>query len=352
MRFKMFKNSLAEDFCWASGILLFFVLFAPVSMTVAAEPLKPRLMIAAYDSLMTKEGWGTWVVEEFRKQCQCEVKVVTVGDAGALVTRFEIEQKRQSPEIDLYMGLDQNLFTRIEKDCAPIDSKLQYAVRRERFLAFDWGEYRLLARDDSMKKAGLIDPVSLFDLAKESYRKRFVLEDPRTSTPGLAFIAFADAILRDQGKTSAEVAAYWRAMRSQWVTLAPSWDSAYALFLKGESAMVWTYSTSLAYHRSRREGGYHLVKLKEGAPVQVEGAVVSSRRFDLNRELISRFLGLMVSKEAQSQVAEKNWMFPIRDDVALPASFQGIARPDHHQLDFQSKTTIDEVLNRWRKAVF
>lgn len=328
-----------------------------ISLVVAVcgferEATAGRLTVAAYDSLMSKQGWGTWVVEAFRKRCNCEVRVVTVGDAGALVTRFEIEMKRKNPEIDVYLGIDQNLLARVEKDCGPIDSKLQYGVRREKFLPFDWGEYRFLVRDEAMKSAGVADPVSVFDLVKGPYRKRFVLEDPRTSTPGLAFLAFVEGAERSRSNFSDGLESFWRAMRTQWVTLAPSWDSAYALFLKGEAAMVWTYSTSLAYHRSRHEEGYRLLSLKEGAPIQVEGAVVSQKRLDANRDLISRFLAFLVSKEAQSQVAEKNWMFPIRSDVPLPDSFRGIARPNLLKPEFLSPASINDLLNRWRKAVF
>lgn len=332
-------------------LALSMAVFAHSQAAMAAEG--KTLTLAAYDSLMSKGGWGEWLVDRFKKQCDCDVRVVTVGDAGALVTRFQIESKRKKAEIDVYLGVDQNLLPAIEKDSAVIDSRLRHVrVKSERFLPFDWGEYRFLARDEAMKKEKLADPVSVFDLELGAYRKSFVLEDPRTSTPGLAFVAFVESQARSQRKKPAYTQDWWKAMRSQWLTLAPSWDSAYGLFLKGEAPLVWTYSSSLAYHVAHGEKGYRLIQLKEGAPVQIEGAVVSSRRMSENRKLIESFLEFAVSKDAQAEVAERNWMFPVRADVALPASFRGLERPDASRIEFLSEGTVRVMLEQWRKAVF
>ena len=77
-------------------------------------------------------------------------------------------------------------------------------------------------------------------------REKIIIEDPRTSTPGLGLLLWMQVSLRRQGRASlAEVGA-------EIVTVTPGWSEAYGLFTKGEAPMVLSYTTSPAYHMIAR----------------------------------------------------------------------------------------------------
>lgn len=109
--------------------------------------------------------------------------------------------------------------------------------------------------------------------------------------------------------------------------MAPSWDSAYGLFVKGEAPLVWSYTTSQAYHRAQGETAYRAIVLEEGAPLQVEGAVMMKGIQGETRKLAESFLEFLISPAVQERVATAQWMYPSVKGTVLPASYSGISRP-------------------------
>src|SRR5206468_2130798 len=113
----------------------------------------------------------------------------------------------------------------------------------------------------------------LTELSAPAWKRKLILEDPRTSTPGLDFVLYARAALGERARE------FWRGLRGQWLTLAPGWDAAYGLFLKEEAPLVWSYTTSQAYHEEHGDAAgenrrYSAILFEEGQPIQVEGAAL------------------------------------------------------------------------------
>ena len=85
-------------------------------------------------------------------------------------------------------------------------------------------------------------PKSLDELVNGDPSQKIVLEDPRSSTPGLGFLLWMKQVYGDKAADA------WKKLEPRILTVAPGWSEAYALFTKGEAPMVLSYTTSPAYH--------------------------------------------------------------------------------------------------------
>ena len=135
-------------------------------------------------------------------------------------------------------------------------------------MPYDFGALTFLADSQELARAKLSLPKSLQDLLQPEWNKNFVLEDPRTSSPGLQLLLFSEKAL------GAGFGPYWKALRGQWLAMPPSWSAAYGLFVQGKAPLVWSYVTSEAYHREHGSTRYRAVLLEGRPAVQIEGALV------------------------------------------------------------------------------
>ena len=135
-----------------------------------------------------------------------------------------------------------------------------------------------------------------------------VIQDPRSSTPGLGLVMW---VQQAYGDRAGEI---WEALADNIVTVTPGWSDAYGLFLDGEADMVLSYTTSPAYHLIAEEDTTKAAApFAEGHYMQIEvaGILEGSDQPDLARE----FLEFMLTEAFQSVIPTTNWMYP----AALPA---------------------------------
>lgn len=349
-------------------------------VTLSSDPStqKVELVVYTYDSIAAQGAIGPALVSLFEQNCGCTVKLVAHGDGGQLMNRLQLDIRRGKRIADVVLGIDQFLWPRIKQftdgwsksgsDSGPNWVPRGYGdlldnVRVEPgFLPFDYGLLTWMADREALAEqrppqtlAGLIDP---------RWTRKLILEDPRTSTPGLVFLLYTQKILGDS------VWNYWKALSQQWLTLPPGWSSAYQLFLREEAPLVWSYQTSQAYHdeAARRDQGgaerapgkgvrscsrYQALVLDEGQPLQVEGAaLIKGVLFDSEKtRLAKEFLEMLISIEAQSLIPTKAWMMPVRKGVVLPESFERLSAPKSIIQLTPEKSEIDQILHQWTRVV-
>ena len=308
----------------------------PVHAALAAAE-RPELVLYVYDSFVAEGGLGRKWIPLFERKCGCKVRTLASGDSLQMLSRLEIDQQRgeTGKRGDVIVGLDLQSWGRArqfvrEAGPAAVAAKANLAAEArvpqtdEGFVPYDFGPMTFIADMEQLKKLKLQPPRSLRDLLKPEWKRNFILEDPRTSGPGLAFALFSRVVFGE------DFAARVSELRGQWLTLASGWDQAYGLFLRKEAPLVWSYVTSQAYHAEHGDaaGRYRAVALNEGAPVQVEGAaLVRGVEKDPARLRLAReFLEFVISPEAQSLVATANWMLPSRNGVKLPESFRKLPK--------------------------
>ncbi len=339
----------------------------PVPPTAKA-PVVLRVLV--YDSLMSKSGLGPELVRRFEAKCECKLEMLPSGDGGQLIARLALDAERGKASAQVVIGLDQTHWARalpfLESSQIGFEKKFWAPAVREQFGAlpvdyanrivpFDYGPFAFMADTEALKKQGIELPRKLSDLLKPEWKRQIVLEDPRTSMPGLAFVGFTHEVLEEKAWTD-----FWPRLRPQWLTLAAGWDAAYGLFLKGEAPLVWSYVTSQAYHAEHgdRSGHgaqrYRAVMLEEGAPIQVEGAALIHGAFaagpegDALKAKAKELLKFLVSRELQEEVPKKNWMFPALAAAKLPASFKELPKP---KKVWTLKGDPAEWLKRWSASI-
>jgi len=283
----------------------------------ANQPGGPELTVWTYDSFISEWGPAAQIAEAFTKTYGIKLRFVSKGDGGALLS--SLMDPTKMPNADVVIGLDNNqlekalasgLFTPLKlKNIGQIQKNLLIDPSN-RLIPFDYGQFAFIWDSQS----GIEPPASLEDLTNPKYRKKIIIMDPRTSTPGLGFLAWTEAVYGNGWE------GYWKRLAPSVLAMTPSWDTGYGLFTKGEAPLVLSYSTSPAYHKAyENTERYKSLQFKEGHPAQIElaGVLATSR----NRESAQKFIDFLISSECQAFLPETQWMFPANAATKLPPSF-------------------------------
>ena len=270
---------------------------------------KSTLTVYTYDSFTSEWGPGPKVKEAFEKNCHCELKFVALEDGVSLLSRLKLEGK--NTKADIVLGLDTNLTADAratglfaKHGTKMTGSSLPSTWADDTFLPYDFGYFAFVYDKTKLKNP----PKSLKELVESSDAPKIIIQDPRTSTPGLGLLLWVKKVYGDKADEA------WEKLAPRIVTVSKGWSEAYGLFLKGEAPMVLSYTTSPAYHIiAEKKDNFAAAKFSEGHYQQIEvaGIVASSKQ----PKLAKQFLTFMLSEEFQSIIPANNWMFP----AALPA---------------------------------
>lgn len=301
------------------------LLAAATLAVVAASALaaeKPTLTVYTYSGFSGEYGPGGKIKERFEASCGCTLDWVESDDAGTLLARLKLEGS--STKADVVLGLDNNqiadaeatgLFVPHGLDLSSLD--LPVAWSDATFVPFDWGWFAFVYDDTKLKTP----PRSLADLVNSADGPKLVIEDPRTSTPGLGLLVWMREVYGDKAADA------WRKLAPKVVTVTQGWSEAYDLFLKGEADMVLSYTTSPAYHIGvEHDQTKKAAIFPEGHAMEIE--VAGMTKATDTPELARQFLHFVISEEFQSAIPKGNWMYPAKSPAAgLPASFQELSKP-------------------------
>ncbi len=276
----------------------------------AAQAARPSLVIYTYDSFTSEWGPGPQVKKAFEQQCGCTVEFTGLEDGVSILNRLKLEGKNS--KADIVLGIDTNLTAEARAtglfevhDLSLENSALPDPWDDSTFLPYDYGYFSFVYNQELLKNP----PTSLKQLVDNPDGPTILIQDPRTSTPGLGLLLWMKKVY---GEQAAEA---WAKLSDRIVTVSKGWSEAYGLFLKGEADMVLSYTTSPAYHIiAEQDRRFAAAKFSEGHYQQIEvaGLVKSSRQKELGRE----FLTFMLSDQFQGLIPTTNWMYP----AALPAS--------------------------------
>lgn len=317
---------------------------ATVATTAIAQD-KPVLTVLTYDSFTAEWGPGPAVEKAFEETCACDLQFVAAGDGAALLSRVQMEGA--GSDADIVLGLDTNLTAAATATglFAPHGqtwkNTLPVPFEDANFVPFDWGWFAFVH-----DKAALPTPPKSFDELAAS-NVRIVIQDPRSSTPGLGLLMWVKAA---HGDRSAEI---WQGLADNIVTVTPGWSEAYGLFLEGEADMVLSYTTSPAYHLiAEEDASKAAAPFAEGHYLQVE--VAGKLAATDQPELADAFLAFIGSDAFQSVIPTTNWMYPaVTPAAGLPAGFDTLIQPATSLLlsATEAQGTRDAALAEWQAAL-
>ncbi len=275
--------------------------------TQAAAQDTPVLRVLTYDSFVTEWGPGPQIEAAFEETCGCDLQFVASGDGAALLARLRLEGARS--DADIVLGLDTNL-TELARQTDlfaphgldPQGLDLPVGWQDPEFLPYDWGYFAFVYDTTKLDTV----PDSLAALAESDVK--VILQDPRTSTPGLGMLMWAEAVY------GADSGAFWEAMTDNILTITAGWSEAYGLFLDGEADMVLSYTTSPAYHLIVEDDATKAAApFTDGHYMQIE--VAGKLAATDQPELADAFLAFMLTDGFQGVIPTTNWMYPVK----LPA---------------------------------
>ena len=308
---------------------------------------KPTLNVYTYDAFAASWGPAPKVKKAFEKTCNCNINFVGVSSSIATLRKIQLEGKKT--KADVLLGLDTaiaevakdtKLFSVHGLDTSIID--LPNSYKDDTFVPFDYSYFSFVYDEEKTKNA----PKSFEELASMPDDFKIVIQDPRSSTPGLGLLLWVKSVYGDKA------ADYWKRLSPHILTITKGWSEAYGLFLKGEADMALSYTTSPAYHMVE-ENKFNIksADFKEGHYAQVEvAAIVESSK---QKKLGKKFLKFLYSKEFAELIPTSNWAYPVIKGVKLHDAFDKLHKPQEFilmngkEVQEQRKAIIDE----WLKAV-
>jgi thiamine transport system substrate-binding protein len=209
------------------------------------------------------------------------------------------------------------------------------------FLPFDWGWFAFV-----YDRTRLATPPASFEALAAS-DLTIIIQDPRSSTPGLGLLMWVKAAYGDRAPE------IWAALADNIVTVTPGWSEAYGLFLEGEADMVLSYTTSPAYHLiAEGDDTKAAAPFAEGHYLQVE--VAGKLAATDQPALADRFLAFIGTDTFQSLIPTTNWMYPaVTPANGLPAEFATLVSPSSTLLfpPEEAATIRDAALAEWLTAL-
>ena len=276
------------------------------------------LTVYTYDSFVSDWGPGPQIKAAFEAECGCTLEFVSAGDGAAVLSRLRLEGART--EADVVLGLDNSLMEQARETglfaplaAAPEGLALPVEWSDDTFLPYDWG-YLAFIYDNTKLDLGPADFEALgaSDLS-------IVIQDPRSSTPGLGLVLWVKAAYRD------DAASIWQGLSDNIVTVTKGWSEAYGMFLEGEADLVLSYTTSPAYHLiAEDDPTKSALQFSEGHYLQVE--VAAKLASSEHQALADEFLAFITSDAFQSVIPETNWMYPATN-APVPKGFSQMITP-------------------------
>lgn len=299
------------------------ILISLVITTLAsfsAQAANNKLTVYTYSSFASDWGPGPKVKQAFEAKCGCDLNFVALDDGVSILNRLRLEGNNS--KADIILGLDNNLIAEAQKTGLLAKHKVNTKTvtlpngwNNDTFVPYDFGYFAFVYHKEKLANP----PKSLKELVESRDDLKIIYQDPRTSTPGQGLMLWMKSVY---GK---EVGSAWKKLAKKTVTITKGWSEAYSMFLKGESDMVLSYTTSPAYHLiAENDDKYAAANFIEGHYTQVE--VAAKVKASKNSKLADEFMAFILTDEFQSLMPTGNWMYPVTK-VALPKGFETLAVP-------------------------
>lgn len=304
------------------------------------------------------------VLAAFEEASGIDVELVLGADAGSVVNQAILT--RDDPLGDvlygidttfLSLGLDGDLFEPYESPAlADVPDELEIDPEH-RVTPIDLGDVCLNYDRAFFAEPGAPPvPTALDQLTDPAYRDLLVVEDPATSSPGLAFLAGTVEVFGDDGWE-----AWWEAMRANGVAVAGSWtDAYYGEFSggggsEGDRPLVVSYASSppaevVFADPPVDEPPTGVIEASCVRQVEYAGVLANAEHPEEAREL----LDFLLSEEFQADMPLNMFVFPARTGTPLPEVFERFAaRPTEVvEVDpFELGERRDDLIRRWRDVV-
>jgi thiamine transport system substrate-binding protein len=307
----------------------------PAVLTTPSAPESRTLRVMTHDSFDISEE----VLSIFESEHDARVEILQAGDAGVVLNQAILS--KDNPLADVLYGVDNTLLSRaLDSDIfvpyrspllEEIDDELELDAEN-RALPVDYGDVCLNYDKAWFESAGLRAPTQLEDLTRPEYAGLTVVQNPATSSPGLAFML---ATIGHFGETGGQTwLDYWAELRDSDVLITEGWSGAYYEHFtygsagSGDRPVVVSYASSppVEVHFSEEpfEEAPTGVVVGDGScfrQIEFVGVLKGTQSPDLARAWIDFMLGRIF----QEDIPLHMFVFPANGTAELPDVFAKFA---------------------------
>lgn len=301
-----------------------------VPATTAAPEAGARLVVMSHDSFNVSEE----VIREFETANDVTIEFLRAGDTGTALNRAILS--RGVFIADVFFGVDNTFLGRaLAADIfAPYESPYLANIPAElqldpsfRLLPVDYGYVNINYDKAALAEAGMQPPQSLRELTGPAWRDKLAVQNPATSSPGLAFLLATIGYFGEEGDYTWRD--FWRDLRANGVYVSEGWSDAYYTRFSGSSGegpypLVVSYATSPAAEVYFSDGqlsepptGNLLPPGGSFRQVEFVGILRDARQ----RALAERFVDFMLQPAFQNDIPLQMFVYPVSEAATLPDLF-------------------------------
>jgi thiamine transport system substrate-binding protein len=316
---------------WLTPLFLLILIGARAACT--GSPTEPAagdsqtLTVMTHDSFAISED----LVAEFEAENNVKVSFVRSGDTGSALNRAILS--KDNPLADVFYGVDNTFLARalsegiFESYESPVLENVpdEFEIDPDHYaLPVDYGDVCINYDKAYFEENGLAVPTSLEDLTRPEYAGLLAVENPATSSPGLAFLMATIAQFGEDGYLD-----YWSSLADNGLVVVNDWETAYYTNFSGSTGqgaqpMVVSYGSSPPV-----EVVYAETPMDEAPTGSIVGPNTCFRQIEFigiikgtpNRDLAEAFVDFMLSPAVQEDIPLQMFVFPVNTEAQLPQVF-------------------------------
>ena len=310
-----------------------FIALCLAAMLAATAAAAEEVVLMTHDSFNADEA----LIKAFEKENGIKLKILKSGDAGIALNQAILS--KNNPLADVFFGVDNTFMGRaLKADIfveykSPLLADIDDALELDpgcRLLPVDYGDVCLNYDIDWFAKKKMDPPKDLAELVDPRYKSLTVVENPATSSPGLAFLLATVGRFGQDGYID-----FWKKLAANDLAVSNGWEDAYwgsfsgGLASRGDRPIVVSYASSppvevLYADPPVQEAPTAAVVEPKTAFRQIEfvGILQNAAHPEAARKLVD----FLLSQKFQEDIPLKMFMFPTNSTAALPELFVKHAR--------------------------
>ena len=328
--------------------LLMAAAIAVVAASCSSTPQDREVVLLTHDSFALSQER----LDLFTAETGITLTIQTAGDAGTMVNQAILT--KDNPIADVMYGIDNTFLSRaLDNDlfipyrATDIDTVNEVLhVEDDLATPIDFGDVCINYDIAALEELGVEPPTKLGQLIDPTYQDMLVVEDPATSSPGLAFLLATIAALPDG--SSYDWRAFWTDLFANGVAVAPGWTEAYTARFSlsgGDRPLVVSYASSPAAEVLFGDlDTAPSASLAQGCYRQIEyaGILAGAQDESAAREVID----FLLSRRTQEDIPLNMFVYPVNRDAILPDVFtEFTVLPESPAI--MDPQTVDDNRERW-----
>ena len=289
-----------------------------------SETTVDQLTLMTHDSFSLSDG----VLEEFTAETGITVEVLNAGDAGSMLSQAILT--KDNPIADVLYGVDNTFLSRaleegifLEYESERLDAVFGELVIDPRVTPIDFGD--VCVNYDRAAFDSIPPPATLADLTDPAYKDMLVVQDPASSSPGLAFLLATIGYFGEDGEYTWKD--YWSDLKANGVLVTSGWTEAYTSEFSaggggGDRPIVVSYASSPAvgvYFTDPPPAEAPTASLLDGCFRQVEYAAILDGTAD--PAAAGLLIDHLLSVPVQQDIPLNMFVYPANSEAVLPEVF-------------------------------